>query len=82
MKHFKRLLTFTEAAELLGVHRSTVYEWIERYDLPHIRINRVVRFDADALVEWVNAHGRPPGPPERPQVLVRGADAPLRRISA
>ena len=43
------LLRATEAAELLGVGRATVYEWMAKGLLPSIRLGRSVRIPEGAL---------------------------------
>jgi excisionase family DNA binding protein len=56
------LLTADEAAELLNVPRSTVYELVRSRGLPHVRIGeRGMRFTRAGLEEWVASHtyGRP-----------------------
>jgi excisionase family DNA binding protein len=56
------LLTADEAAELLHVPRSTVYELVRSRGLPHVRIGeRGMRFTRSGLEEWVASHtyGRP-----------------------
>lgn len=46
-------LTVAETAEALDISRTSAYELIRRGDLPHIRIGRVIRVPAEALMEWV-----------------------------
>jgi excisionase family DNA binding protein len=56
------LLTADEAAELLHVPRSTVYELVRSRGLPHVRIGeRGLRFTRVGLERWVDSHtyGRP-----------------------
>jgi excisionase family DNA binding protein len=51
------LLDATEAAELLHVPRSTVYELVRSRGLPHVRIGeRGMRFTVSDLEEWVASH--------------------------
>lgn len=51
------LLTADEAAELLHVPRSTVYELVRSRGLPHVRIgDRGLRFTRGGLEEWVASH--------------------------
>ena len=47
------LLRIPEAAERLSVGRSTVYELVQRGELPTIHIGRSVRIPAEALRTWV-----------------------------
>lgn len=45
-----KLLKPTEAAELLGVRRSTIYAWIKDNRIPSVRLSqRVVRVPLHAL---------------------------------
>jgi excisionase family DNA binding protein len=51
----KLLLTITEAAERLSVGRSTIYELINRGDLPAAHIGRSARISVTALEEFAHA---------------------------
>lgn len=47
------LLRLNEAAQALGIGRSTVYELIQAGELPVIHIGRAVRIPSAALAAWV-----------------------------
>ena len=47
------LLNADEAAQLLHVPRSTLYELVRSRHLPHIRIGRNLRFTREDLASWV-----------------------------
>ncbi len=47
------LLRLPEVASLLGVGRSTVYELVQRGDLPAVHVGRAVRIPSAALRRWV-----------------------------
>lgn len=49
----KLLLTPAEAAELLGLGRSTVYELLAAGDLESICIGRARRIPHDALLDYI-----------------------------
>ena len=54
------LLTTDEAARLLRVPRSTLYELVRSRGLPHVRIGeRGLRFTRSDLYEWIaeNTYG-------------------------
>jgi len=54
------LLTADEAARLLHVPRSTLYELVRSRGLPHVRIgDRGLRFTRAGLEEWIadNSYG-------------------------
>lgn len=47
------MLTVDEVARLLRVDRKTVYEAVQRGELPGaLRVGRVIRFNRDQLVGW------------------------------
>jgi len=48
------LLTAAEAAALLHVPRSTLYELVRSRHLPHVRVGRGLRFTRADLSQWVN----------------------------
>jgi len=48
------LLTYEQAAELLGVKRGTLYAWVHLKRVPHIRLSkRCVRFDRGEIEAWI-----------------------------
>ena len=47
------LLDATEAARLLRVPRSTLYELVRSRGLPHIRVGRTLRFTREDLGRWI-----------------------------
>ncbi len=48
------LLTVEDAAALLGVKPSTVYEWVRAGSLPCLRLGpRAIRFTRPLLEEWL-----------------------------
>ena len=51
----KLLLRPNEAAELLGVGRSTIYALLASGDVPSVRVGRSVRLPLEALRQWVAA---------------------------
>ena len=53
-------LNYRDAAALLGVPVGTLYAWVARQQVPHIRLGRrLVRFDAGELETWLAAHKVP-----------------------
>jgi len=55
------LLTAEQAAELLGVPKTWVLAEARADRIPHVRLGRYVRFDADALRAWWQTLARGPG---------------------
>jgi len=54
------LLRIAEAAELLGVGRSTVYQLVSANAVPVVRVGRLVRIPRDALLRWIKDHVHSP----------------------
>ena len=54
------LLNAHEAAKLLHVPRSTLYELVRSRGLPHVKVGRGLRFTRPDLAAWVssNSYGR------------------------
>ncbi len=54
------LLDASQAAELLHVPRSTLYELVRSRGLPHVKVGRGLRFTRTDLSAWVadNSYGR------------------------
>jgi excisionase family DNA binding protein len=48
------LLNANEAAQLLHVPRSTLYELVRSRHLPHVRVGRGLRFTRADLAQWVS----------------------------
>ena len=53
------LLRPHEVARLLGVRRSSVYEYVRTGRLPHVRVGRHVRFLREDLEDWIRRQRRP-----------------------
>lgn len=52
----KTILSYAEAAELLGIVRNTLYSMVRRKRIPHVRLgSRLVRFRRAELEAWMEA---------------------------
>lgn len=52
------VLTVAEVAEALDVSLHTAYTLIQRGDIGHIRIGRLIKVPNDALNRFLNTHER------------------------
>lgn len=52
------LLRPTEAADVIGIGRSKVYELLARGELPSIRIDGSIRVPMDELRQWIAQKAR------------------------
>lgn len=66
------LLNPNEAARLLRVSRSTLYELVRSRGLPHVRVGRTLRITRRDLGLWItdNTYGRSPEPHSRSPLSV------------
>ena len=49
----KRLLTFEETKELLGIKSSTLYAWVNMRKIKHIKLGRLLKFRQDDIEEFI-----------------------------
>lgn len=54
-------LRVPEVAELLGVSRSIVYDWVEAGLIPHVKVGRTVLIGVRDLDEWLARQTRRKG---------------------
>lgn len=52
----KKLLNAKEVAEILGVEISTIYDWVYRKKIEHIKIGKLLRFNSETLQDYINNH--------------------------
>ena len=55
----KRILTVSELADHLSVHRITIYRLLKNGSIPGFKIGRVWRFELDQISTWMTT-GMPP----------------------
>lgn len=46
-------MTAEEVAQLIGIHKDTVYDLARKKEIPHFRVRRRVFFRRDAIEEWM-----------------------------
>ncbi len=52
-----QILDYGGASRLIGVPKGTLYSWVSKKIIPHIRLGgRLVRFNADELETWLENH--------------------------
>jgi excisionase family DNA binding protein len=68
-----RLINVSEAAEIIGLSRSKVYELLADGLLPSIRIGRTRRIDVADLDAFIDRHRIPTLIPATPDVAAHGA---------
>ena len=56
-----KLLSYSQAAEILGIHAGTLRRWVANVRIPHLKIGRTVRFDHDELTQWIRSQSIPVG---------------------
>lgn len=53
----ERWLSVDDIAAYLGVKRDTIYDWIERRDMPAHKVGRLWKFKKDEVDEWIISGG-------------------------
>src|SRR3989338_4776440 len=48
-----KLLTVKEVSEFLNVKESTIYSCVHTGSIPFYKLNSLLRFDMDEIIEWV-----------------------------
>lgn len=51
----ERWLSVDEIAEHLGVGRETIYNWIEKRDMPAHRVGRLWKFQISEVDAWIKS---------------------------
>lgn len=49
----KSLLRPNEVAEMVGVEKSTIYQWTHTGFIPHVKVGKCLRFHEAKLLEWL-----------------------------
>lgn len=52
------LLTFAEGCAILRIGRRLAWSLVNRGELPHLRVGRLIRFRRAALIEWAEYRER------------------------
>ena len=73
----KKIMTVSELAEHLSVHRITIYRLLKGGALPGFKIGRVWRFDLDEIANWMAS-----GKAERELIASDESLAPAREQPA
>ena len=50
------LLTVKQLVPLIGMSRTTIYEYVTTGRIPYIRIGTMIRFDPYAIATWLRQH--------------------------
>ena len=48
-----RLLSLAETSEMFGIPKATLYKWTHRKEVPHYKLGRTVKFNADEFLAWL-----------------------------
>ena len=49
----REFLTIAEVSEYLGIKRSSLYAKVERKEIPHYKVGRLVRFKKSDIDSWM-----------------------------
>lgn len=54
----KKFLNADELAARLGISRNTIYWWVATRRIPHSKIGKLVRFNPDDVMSWLESKSR------------------------
>ncbi|MHB1680962.1 MAG: helix-turn-helix domain-containing protein [bacterium] len=52
----KQLLTVKQVSELINIAPLTIYKLTYGRKIPFVKIGRIVRFDKDKILTWLNSN--------------------------
>jgi len=58
----KRLLTYRELADILGLSHATLRKWVCTRRIPYLKLGGCVRFNAEEISRWLKKYARTPVP--------------------
>jgi excisionase family DNA binding protein len=62
----EKLLSVTQTADLLGIKKSTIYQYARRQLIPHVKLGSRLLFEREQLADWVRRNRRAPTPRMEP----------------
>ena len=54
-----KLLTPQEMADMLGVKKSTIYQWTHQGYIPYVKLGNFVRFKESEVIQWIDKRSLP-----------------------
>jgi len=54
----EKLLTPERICEMLGIRPSTLYAWTSRNQIPHLKVNGILRFKESEISQWLKSKER------------------------
>lgn len=55
----RKLIDIDDLARLLSVAKGTIYNWCSQRKIPFVKVERCLRFDIDAIAEFIKARTTP-----------------------
>lgn len=49
-----KFLDINELSDILKISKNTIYGWVHIGYIPHYKINRLVRFNEQEIMEWLD----------------------------
>jgi excisionase family DNA binding protein len=54
-----KLINSDQLSEIIGVRPATIYSWVRRGRIPHVRLEGLVRFDLLEIKVWLQERKKP-----------------------
>ena len=52
----KTYLTINELARYIKVSKPTIYKWLAKNQIPHLRIRNIIRFELETIEAFLREH--------------------------
>ena len=52
------LMKVAQVSEMIDVKEKTIYDWVHKRQIPHLKLGRLVRFDRSEIESWLSTKKR------------------------
>ncbi len=78
----KEFMPVDELSQYLGIKKSSLYSLVEKREIPHYKIGRLVRFKKSEIDAWMEGHRKECADISRAaRKVLRAARTPIRDIN-
>jgi len=76
------LLTIQQLSDYLNIKKATLYSWVERQKIPHLKIHGLIRFRPAEIDAWAESFRKAPAALSLPRLKGRGDTIPVDLLIA
>ena len=53
-----KLIDIMQLSDLISVKPKTIYDWVHKRQIPHVKLGNLLRFDIDEIQKWIDKKKR------------------------